>query len=369
MKIGVDCRLSGLHNAGIGRYISNLVVRLPQIDQNVFWVFFFLSTAQAEEVLGNLIKHKNIKIVLAPIRHYSLKEQFLFPLIVLRERLDLFYVPHFNIPVFYPGKIVITIHDLLWHQQRGSEVTTLSNWVYWLKYFGYLLTVTVASIRAKLIFVPSNFVKDDLGSFYPWTKQKTVVTFEGVDQHYLNKKIPVSSKKRKKRLIYTGSLYPHKNLQLVLKSLSQLPSYQLIIIGSRNIFQDKTKELIKQLAVGKQVTFAGYLSDQQLIEVYNQSFALVVPSLSEGFGLPGVEAMAVGLPVLASDIPVFREIYQQGVIYFDPSSVQSFVAAVKKLEKTNLQVLTKTAKEISQQYSWNKTANIILSLSCRLFNK
>jgi len=96
-----------------------------------------------------------------------------------------------------------------------------------------------------------------------------------------------------------------------------------LIIGSRNVFQKKIQELVEQLQLETRVSFAGYLSDQELLKIYHNSLALVQPSISEGFGLTGLEAMASGLPVLASDIPVFREIYDTHAFYFDSTDISS----------------------------------------------
>ena len=128
--IGIDCRLAGLKHAGIGRYVANLVSRLPKLDSQINWVLFFSDSEQAQEVLPNNQDIPLIKIIFAPIKHYSLAEQVQLPTIFNQEKLDLLHVPHFNVPWFYKGKTVITIHDLLWHEYRGLNATTLSPWKY-----------------------------------------------------------------------------------------------------------------------------------------------------------------------------------------------------------------------------------------------
>jgi glycosyltransferase involved in cell wall biosynthesis len=357
-KIGIDCRLAGIRHAGIGRYTQNLVRRLPLLDPDIEWVLFFSQQEQAKQVLGPLIAHPQVRVILAPARHYSFAEQLQMPTIFASQHLDILHVPHFNIPLLYRGKLVITIHDLLWHEHRGLGFTTLSPWLYHLKYFGYRFVVSQAVRKATKIFVPAETIRRTLLGFYPHLGEKIVVTKEGVDDRLLQ---PIPNKKltQPKVLFYLGSLYPHKNVKLVVDALTDLPEYELWIVGTRNVFQARLKKYVQQVGVDKQVKFLGYLTDDQLTEIYSQIFALVQPSFSEGFGLTGVEAMAMEVPVLASDIPIFREIYQHGVVYFDPQSVASFQEAVHNLAgKTaaQRQNLISAAVKIAKKYSWDTMA-------------
>lgn len=354
-RIGIDCRLSGNAHAGIGRYIEELILRLPKIEPNLSWVLFFHSQKQASEYLEKLGKQpENLKIVIAPIRHYTLTEQLKLPAIFAKEKLDLLHVPHFNIPIFYIGKLVVTIHDLLWHEFVGLKATTLKPYLYFIKYFAYRFITQLAIVKASLIFVPAQTIKHVVHKYYPDSKNKVLVTTEGFAKEF--NKI-TSTKNIKPELLYVGSLYPHKNVEVVLKALPKLPDYQLKIIGARNIFQDQTRALVEKYKVKNQVTFMGYLDDEELKNQMTKAFALIQPSLSEGFGLTGIEAMAAGLPVIASDIPIFKEIYKDGAIFFDPHQADDFVLAINKLENEDRTSLIKKGKNIIQNYSWDKMAS------------
>ncbi len=358
-RIGLDCRLAGEQHAGIGRYTQNLVQRLVT-NQQYYWVLFFFSKKQANEILGDQKNlPTNVEIIITPVRHYSLKEQLVLPIIFNQARLDLLHIPHFNIPIFYSGKIVVTIHDLLWHEQRGSHVTTLPSWQYWLKYGAYQFTVKQAVNRAKKIFVPSETVAKIVKKYYPNIKTKLVTTYEGIADSFLSTKI--EKKPTKNQLVYTGSLYPHKNIEVVFRALKKLPEFNLKLVGSRSVFQQETMKLAKKYQVENQVEFLGRLSDQQLIELYQESYALVFPSLSEGFGLPGLEAMAVGLPVIASDIPIFQEIYQDSAAYFDPNSAEELVEKIRILGPSRA-ILAKTGKKLITKYSWSTMADTTLAI-------
>lgn len=369
ITIGIDCRLSGPTHAGIGRYIENLLLHLPYDDPQWQWVLFFYDQSQVPQTAAFIeaLNQGWIQIVITPIRHYSLAEQLKLPAIFGRHHLDILHVPHFNLPIGLSPKqkVVITIHDLLWHEQRGNSVTTLSPWLYWLKYLGYRLVTRFAVHRAKHILVPSKTVAKTVSTHYPKVASKITVTYEGVSEA-LNTHKPTQHTEslnqiKTNTLLYVGSLYPHKNLSLVLRALVKLPTFKLEIAGSRSVFRDAIAQEAKKLGVEEQVVFLGFVPDHELVTKYQQSLALVQPSLSEGFGLTGLEAMAAGGTVLASDIAVFREIYQDGAIYFDPYQVDSFVAAVAKLAAHRTKLIAK-GQHIATQYSWQTMTDQTVSI-------
>lgn len=355
MRIGIDCRLAGKEHAGLGRYTENLIKELlshcSKADDT--FVLFFTNTSQAKNILPTQILPK-IKIVIAPIQHYSLKEQLLFPLYLYKERLDLLHVPHFNCSVLYVKRLVVTIHDLLWHEKRGGSVTTLHPLLYWIKYFFYHLVTTTAISRSEVVFVPSQTVAQTIVKHYPRAEKKIVITKEGAE---LTPPTTVPTRK-KQQLLYVGSLYPHKNIQLVIDALKKLPHAQLIIVGARNIFQKKVERYVADRNLQNRVSFRGYVTDTQLRDLYLESTALVQPSLSEGFGLTGLEALSLETPVLASDIPIFHEIYDTAAIYFNPHSVDSFIQAYTKLSKQSFASFVHRARSVTSEYSWRKMAEL-----------
>jgi len=374
-RLGIDCRLAGSEHAGIGRYTENLVretIRINQEKDLFELVLFFRNRNQAKDVLGADIYQKpqkyHLTIELVNIRHYSLKEQLYLPKIYRNAKLDLLHVPHFNIPIFYKHKLVITIHDLLWHQQKGMQVTTLKPIIYYFKYFAYLWVVKKAIKQAEFILVPAQTIKETVAQHYRQAQSKIVVTPEGIADAY-QKNLNLFSEKMlakrriKKQLVYTGSLYPHKNIILVIKALRKLPKYQLLVVGSRNVFQTQVRKMVACHKVKRQVKFLGYVPDDKLIKLYQESLALVQPSLSEGFGLTGIEAMASGTAVLASDIPIFKEIYQDQAFYFNPQDPDSFLAAVEKLEFSKREEIIKNNLRFAKNYRWQDLAD----LTCRVY--
>lgn len=346
--IGLDCRLAGTRHAGIGRYILNLAQRLPREAPDFSFTYFISEEDQREEI--DLTDSLAVQWLHTPVRHYSVAEQWQFPRFLEQTHLDLLHVPHFNVPLTYQGKLVVTIHDLLWHEYRGTQVTTLPAWQYWIKYGMYRLTVSRTVQKAAEILVPSEAVKKTLIKHYPQVKTKTTVTYEGVSTTFK----PVSPRQLKlHQLLYIGSLYPHKNLEVVLHSLVKLPAYTLVIVGARDAFAERITKKIKELDLSGRVTLAGYKSDQELNTLIAESVAVVQPSFSEGFGLTGLEAMSGGGVVLASDIPVFKEIYGEAAEYFDPKSPDSFAQALKKITPARRKTLQQLGLSQLKKYSWD----------------
>lgn len=359
-RIGIDCRLAGSRHAGIGRYVKNLVQELAALETNsITWVVFFSDLAQQQEVLPK--PPTNWEVVFAPIRHYSFQEQLKMPAIFTAAQLDLLHVPHFNVPLAYRGKLVVTIHDLLWHEQRGTTVTTLSPLMYWLKYAFYHLIVRHAVTMATTIFVPAETIKATVARYYPLIRDKILVTYEGIDAHFVRPHQPCKkTNEHEYSLIYTGSLYPHKNIKVVLQLLQQQPNITLTVIGSRSVFRDQVEQQCREMAITDQVSFAGYVPDEKLAELYQTADALIQPSLSEGFGLTGLEALATGLPAIVSDIPIFREVYQDSALYFNPSDPVSVYEALQQAVTQRAKLISK-AQTVLKRYSWREMSQTVLT--------
>ena len=175
MRIIVDARFYGLENAGLGRYTINLVNELQKIDTNN--KYFVLLR---KKYFKRLNFNGNWKKVLADINHYSLREQIELPKIIYGLKPDLVHFLHFNVPVFFKGKFIVTIHDLLMHKQKGLEATTLTPSRYFLKRLGYKFVFGNAVKKAMRVIVPSQAVRDEVCYYYKLNTQKVIVTYEGI---------------------------------------------------------------------------------------------------------------------------------------------------------------------------------------------
>jgi glycosyltransferase involved in cell wall biosynthesis len=368
-KILIDARLYGLENAGLGRYTLNLIQELVKIDQNNNYVVLL-----RKKYFDSLIFPENWKKVLTNFKHYSFSEQIKLKKIIESEAPDLVHFPHFNVPIFYKGKYIVTIHDLLMHRQSGLSATTLIPPLYFLKRIAYKTIFRKAVTGASKIIVPSNAVRKEVEDYYKLNTKKTETIYEGVDEKIEGKENPEKVlekyKINEKYFLYVGNAYPHKNLKRAIEAIILLNKESdqkviLAIASSRNIFTQRLQKLIKKLGGGEFVKLLGFVPDSDLGILYKNSVAFVFPSLSEGFGLPGLEAMSLDCPVLASDIPVFREIYKDNVIYFNPYDFSAMETAMKniiKMDNEERNARKQKAKEFAKIYSWSKMAKETLAI-------
>ncbi|MDO8487929.1 MAG: glycosyltransferase [bacterium] len=172
-KICIDARFWGVTHTGIGRYVENLIANLPQ-DTDTQVILIINPNQLHEPKLAGYEKH------VARAHPYSAWSQIEMLLLLIRIRPDLLHVPHFTIPLLWPGKMVVTIHDLIKHFSRGQETTTHNPLLYWVKYLGYLVVVKLAVMRASHIITPAQYWKDILVAKYHLRPTKESVIYEGV---------------------------------------------------------------------------------------------------------------------------------------------------------------------------------------------
>lgn len=359
MKIVIDARLYGVENGGLGRYLSNLIEQISRIDKKNNYVVLLRS-----KYFTQISLPKNWKKVKVDIKHYSFLEQLVIPWVLYRQKADIVHFPHFNVPVLYFGRYIVTIHDLLMHQFKSNSTSTLPWLLYIVRRLGYNLAFSKAVKGSTHIIVPSFFVKKDLLLHFHIKSSKVSYVYEGVDPHLKqskNKAIrpTVKSLLSGKFFLYVGNAYPHKNLIAFKDMLSKISGASVVMVIPRDTFMERLRKLYEP-EIGKgQVFLLNRLSDTELASLYKKCQAFIFPSLSEGFGLPGLEALSFGALVLASDIPVFREVYRDLPLYFDPQNPATLTGLVKKVRKMNLIEKNKyalRAKKFVHHYSWKKLA-------------
>lgn len=373
MKIGIDARFIGPQGTGLGKYSEKLIINLQKIDlTNQYVIFLRKNNWNFLEVSKNFTK------VLADIPWYSLWEQIKLPNIFTAQNLDLLHVPHFNVPIFYGRKFVVTIHDLIHHDFKDESVTTKNPFFYKIKRFGYHKIINHAIKNSQKILVPSNFIKQQIIERFKISSQKIVVTYEAAEEEYeriSNFKLDrfpsgkqISNLEKKNPfLLYVGNAYPHKNLNKLLDALKILTGEsqpKLVLVCPRDVFWHRLLNAVKERDLEGRVEMKGYLEPEELNKLLRKSSAYICPSLSEGFGIPGLNAMAVGLPVVASNIPVLREVYDDAALYFDPADPKDI--ANKIIQAVSDSALRSRLVDIgrrqAQKYSWLKMARETLEV-------
>lgn len=367
-RIVIDARMYGLEHAGIGRYVMNLVHHLDQIVPKSSEQYYLLLRKKYYRSLK--LKSKNFKKILADYPHYSLQEQLFLPLQLIKLKPALTHFPHFNVPVLWPGRYIVTIHDLIKHESKGPATTTRWQPFYWLKHLVYRFVVWMGIRRAVKIIVSSQWWQKELSIRYPFSPGKIAVIYDGVEEKFkMTKSIRDRYRVKSPFVIYAGNLYPHKNVERLVEAVKNLNhrdhlNLNLLVVCARSIFYERFKEKVRLMGAENFVNLAGFVPDEELAALYQQAEALVFPSLLEGFGLPGLEAMAVGLPVVAANASCLPEVYGKAALYFDPLDVDDMAAKIKEvMEDESLRERLKTEgfKQV-KKYSWRKTAEQTLAV-------
>lgn len=364
MRIILDFRIFGPECGGLGRYNQKLLENLVKIDQKNEYIIL------RRDFSPKIDLPKNFRIKIVNIKWYSLSEQLLLPLLIYGLKPDLVHFPHFNVPMLYRGKYVITIHDLIVSHFPSIKASTLGRFTFYIKRWAYNLTIKNAIHKAYKIIAVSKFTKQDIVEYFKLsTKQaeKIKVIYEGVsfqdffkgaDQN-LEIKLPANF------FLYVGVAYPHKNLEFLVDAFAEYlkyyPDYFLILVGKRNYFYARLEQYIKQnyKNIADKIIYKGFVPDLELSAYYKQASAFIFPSLYEGFGLPPLESMQHGTVVVSSRSSCLPEVLGEAALYFDPTNKQDLVNKLEIIVKnqTLKDKLVLKGQELVKKYTWEKMAN------------
>jgi len=336
MKIGVDCRMYSSNFTGVGRCTYEVVKSYIEENKKQGYphelVLFF-----NEPEYSSFEESKNVKKILVNAKHYSLAEQIGFAKKLYKEKLDLVHFPHFNHPILYRKPFIVTIHDLTLSLYPGKKMTK------WYHRLAYHIVIRNAVKKAKKIIAVSRNTKNDIIRFLRVDPKKITVIHNGLTKeftfiHDVTKfdKTLKKYKIKKPFLLYTGNWRDHKNLVRLVKAFKILKEkyyfdFNLVLTGKENSFYPEVKQTIKDLELENEIILPGLVSEEELVYLYNAAFIYVFPSLYEGFGLPPLEAMACGTPVVASFSSSMPEILKDNVVYFDPYDEKDLAEKIQKL--------------------------------------
>jgi glycosyltransferase involved in cell wall biosynthesis len=322
-RIGIDVRK--IHDFGIGTYIRSLVRELSRIDPNREYVVF-------QNTDEKMAWAENIIPVEDDSPKYSLREHISLPIRMRRYRIDLFHSPHYVLPVARPCRAVVTIHDLIHLFYPPSPAAAL-----------YARVMMNAAIRsASRVLTVSNASREDLVRVLRVDPEKIVVVHNAVDARF----VPTDSGRAREEVARTIGLeeeyvlcvsncLPHKNLRRLIEAFARLRRSgfggHLVLAG---VDARRARELTRYVRVnrlGTCVHFPGFVSDSFLPALYGGARLFVFPSLYEGFGLPPLEAMACGIPVVVSDTPALTEVVGKAGLRVDPERVESIEEGMARL--------------------------------------
>lgn len=357
-KIIIDAREL---RTSTGRYIERLLHYLQEVDTDLSHRYIVLLKPHDMEEWKPY--SKRFTKVACPYKEFTLAEQTLFLVQLLRLQPDLVHFGMVQQPILYQGKVVTTMHDLTTLRFKNPSKNPI---VFNFKQNVYHWVNFIAAHKSKAIITPTEYVKDDVAKAMRTNSRKITVTYEAGDM-LGGKSEKIDELVGKQFIMYVGRPNPHKNLFRLIEAFSivkrDLPELELVLAGREDTLSQRLKRRVEHHGI-PDVHFTGRISDGQLKWLYENTAAYVFPSLSEGFGLPGLEAMAHGAPVVSSDATSLPEVYGEGAYYFEPEDVEAMAKAIKVvITRPDLRKkLIKAGFKQVKKYSWKRMAEQTLEV-------
>jgi len=362
MKIGIDARefVSG-RMTGIGRYLLNFLRYALFLKPE--WEFIIFGNQNTNINLES----SNLRKIFIPEYITLWWDQVQLPYHLEKEKIDLFFSPYYKAPIFSPCKVIITIHDFIPFFSPFLKKSNPSLKRVLLKNEGKII-----ARKAQAIITVSEYSKKDIVKILKVPDGKIEVAPNSVEDRYQpvsDGKVLERIKKKyeitKEYIFNLGNLKPHKNVSGLLKAYSQLShnlknKYQLVIVGKKERYFNALANLARGLQLD--TLFIDYVQDPDLPALLSSAEFLVFPSFYEGFGLPVLEAMACGCPVVSSNTSSMPEVLGDAALFFDPYHVEEMSLAMRKmLEDENLRnKFRQKGLERARLFTMEKTAKKIL---------
>ena len=392
MRIGVDATC-WQNKRGYGRFTRELLEAVLEVDKFNEYLFFVDSDAGESANLPAKVQKIVVNTSVAAIEaasadgRRSLRDVWAMSREVLRHRLDLFFFPtvYSYFPIFNRTKIIVTLHDVIAEHHPDLIFPNARSKFFW------GLKQKAAIRQADIIARVSEYSKQKIIEYFGVAPSRLRIISEAARPAFrvLDNDDAMSRTLERyniasgeKFLLYVGGISPHKNLSTLVSALERVNKtrrddpVRLVLVGDYegdSFFSayPTLKEQIGSLGLDDQVTFTGFVPDEDLAQLYNASSALVFPSLEEGFGLPAVEAMACGTPVAASNCGSLPEVIGSAGRFFDPRDLENIANVLTRiLDDDELRVSMKEAGLLrSKEFLWNKAAHETLSIFDEMVTK
>lgn len=363
-RIVIDGRW--IKQTGIGRNIEETLRWILELDQ----VNQYILLARDEDKAKIDIKAPNLDIVSANITWYTMREQTKLLKLINSLKPNLVHFTNFNLPVLYPGRFVVTIHDLTLLRFKNINASKHSRVVYHARDAVMRSVLRRAVKGSKAIITPSEFVKNEVVQKYHVKKNKVTTIYEAARDPYQRASVDLQKYGvAKPYLLYVGNAYPHKNLERLIMAFGRLITeymldFQLVIAGKKDAFHKVLEKEVHSAKLEDRVIFTDYVTDRELAGLYKGAMIYVFPSLSEGFGLPALEAMSYGLPVASSNATCLPEIIGDAAEFFNPKDVNDMARVMAALlaDSTRREQLVLLGLKRIEGFSWEKSAATTLKV-------
>jgi glycosyltransferase involved in cell wall biosynthesis len=369
-KIGIDIRPIGKKRTGDEVYFFGLVKNLALQDKENEYSLYTDRDPEIDVDLNEEIKKlslgENFKVIFVKKTNRFCWNFWYLPMFLRKNPVDIFHTQY--IAPFWISKkvkLILTIHDI--------SFNFFPEYIKKIDLF-FLKTLIPRSIqRANKIVTVSESEKKNIIDFYKIPEEKVDYAYNGVDSERFSQRYSEEEKKKicakydlpRKFILYIGTLQPRKNIPILIEALKNL-DVKLVLAGNRKAhnFDQKIDRTIEKHNLNDKVVFPGWIDEEDKVALLQSADCFVFPSVYEGFGIPVVEAMAAGIPVVCSEIPVLREIAQGAAFFCDPKNSGDFTKNIRKvLTDENLRRnLVEKGKNITQELTWKKTAKKTLDI-------
>jgi glycosyltransferase involved in cell wall biosynthesis len=363
MRIAIDARESG---TSTGRYVDRLIEHIHKIGTD--HEIIIMTKSHRLEYIKKIAP--SFTVTAADFKEFTFSEQFTFLRFCRNLKVDLVHFSMVHQPVLYYGRTLTTMNDLTTARFTNPSKNPV---VFWVKQQIYRLVNQWVARKAAHIITFTKYVKDDIIDYTGVSGEKITPIALAADA-LGEPPSPLKTLSGKQFIMYVGRPQPHKNLRLLIDAFVILqeshPNLHLVLAGNRDVLYDQHLAYIKQKGI-KNVNLTGFVSDGELRWLYENCSAYCFPSLSEGFGLPSLEAMAHGAPVASSNASCLPEVNGKAAHYFDPLDVTDMAAKIndvltnKKLRTS----LTKKGYEQAKKFSWEETARKTLTVYEKILKK
>lgn len=355
-KIVIDARESG---TGSGRYVDKLIEYLHQLGPA--YEITLLAKSHRLDYLRGIAP--SFHVVEAPFKEFTFGEQIGFRKQIKNLHADLVHFPFVQQPIWYQGTVVTTMQDLTTIRFRNPLKNPV---VFWTKQQVYKWVNKRAAHKSAEIITISEFVKQDIVQYTHVSPDKVFVTYEAADQIHDTPE-PVPSLEGKQFLMYVGRPLPHKNLDRLVDAFGTLqkdrPNLYLALAGKKDALYERTAKRAEAKGITN-IIFADFISEGQLRWMYEHCAAYTFPSLSEGFGLPALEALQHGAPLVSTNATCSPEIYGDAAQYFDPLNVQDMATKIAEVldDPVLREDLIDKGHAQAAKYSWRRMAEQTLAV-------
>ena len=362
MRVAIDIRRAG--DYGFGTYIRNIVNQLAHLDRSTNYLL--IGQRQHLEEFDPL--PGNFELLNYPYDFSSLRTHLQLPWLLRERQVDILHMPWLYAPAMVPMRLVITVHDLSDVLAREAGTTPVAQ-------AGRLFLARRAARRANHIFAVSHSTKRDVARTFGVRESKISVVYNAVDERFLSEPLPADADRILERhavtgpyVLYAGAIKPQKNLPRLIEAFAvakaelaghpEFAQLKLLVIGEAPARHAELRSAVVRARVREDVRFLGFVPQPVLRVFYSRALAFLFPSLYEGFGLPPLEAMAHGAPVLTSNVSSLPEVFRDAALLVNPENVFDIARGIRQIltEKNLRETLIRCGYARARSLSWQHAA-------------